>query len=68
MVNMLVQHFHPQNTANLGKRLQVVDVNYVRPNGVVENRAKAFHIRSQLDTLNAEELAEQTVLVLTDVD
>lgn len=68
VVDMLVKHFHPQNTANLRQRLEVVDVNDVRPKGVVENRAETFHVRSQLDALNAEELAEQTVLVLTDVD
>lgn len=68
VINVFVQHFHSQNTANLCESLQMIDVNNERPNDVVENGAKAFHVRSQLRALNAEELVEQAVLVLANVD
>jgi hypothetical protein len=41
---MLIDHFHPQNTANFSQGFQVIDVNNEWAKGVVKNRAKSFHI------------------------
>lgn len=68
VLNMFVQHFDPQNTANLRQRLEMVDVNDERPNRVVENRAKSLHVRSQLVGFDAEELVEKSMFVLANVD
>lgn len=65
---MLVQHLNPQNAANFSECLEMVDVNYERSNGVVEDRAEAIHVSRQLGTSDAEELIEQAMLVLANVD
>lgn len=41
---MLVYHFHAQDAADLGQRLQVIDVDDEGPQRVVEDCAETFHV------------------------
>lgn len=44
IMNVLVQHFNPQNAANLSKCLKMIDVNDKWSDCVVKNCAESLHV------------------------